>query len=294
MAGKPILFYAYFAGMIKLGIFGDHTTNPELIERIQTLTDIQVVGGYYSGFAELPATLREYYGPIDLMECADALLILSEKSASIDLIKLMLRKSKHLFLKAIPYTTTKDIKELAGLEKEAGIVSSVYSSFSYIHFFKLDQINYERPVLVNLRTCFTPNSINNSDELLFLLTALNHLMASSYRKIEVFGLNKSENHLVLNLRIEYNNGSVVNLTLSNQKSEGFFELFHSGTCHQFRFSDSLFSSFYTSNQEFMAISDFLNCIQTQDRSEISFDKLIVSVQMLNQIQENLHFIGVDF
>jgi len=279
--------------MIKLGIFGDHTTNPELVERIKTLPDVEIVGAYFNGSSEIPASLTEFSGPIDLMDQADALLILSEKKAGSDLIKLILRKSKHLFLKTMPNLNSREIKELVDLGKEAGVVSSVYNRFSDIPFFNLDK-NYEKPVLINLRTSFEGQSTSYSNELLLLLTAINQLIQSSYRKIEVFGLDKPGNQLVLNLRVEYNNGSVFNLTISGRESDGVFEVFHSGGFNQFRFAEPLHSAYSGANQEFAAVSSFVSCLQHQVQSKISFDKLMAGVQMLNQVQENLHFTGIDF
>ena len=40
--------------MIKLGIFGDQTTNHELLEQLKTIPEVEVTGLYFSGNAAAP------------------------------------------------------------------------------------------------------------------------------------------------------------------------------------------------------------------------------------------------
>ena len=121
--------------MIKLGIFGDQTTNPELLEQLKRMPHISLAGVYFSGNASVPAGFTELLSPIGLMDLSDAILILNDKSISIDLLRLILRKSKHVYLKTIPNFSTNEIKDLIDLEKEAGIVTSIYNPFNFIPCF---------------------------------------------------------------------------------------------------------------------------------------------------------------
>jgi len=280
--------------MIKLGIFGDQTTHPEFLKQLNSLNDNAIIGGYFYDSCKFPEGIPEFQGPMELMDYSEALLILSDKRNSCELIKLILRKSKHLFLKTIPNLNLREIKDLAGLEKEAGIICSIYSPFKYIPFFDPIKNKYEKPLLINLRTSFEGGMIGNADELLLLLTALNHLVQSNSRKIEIFGLDQLKGQLVINLRIEFHNGSVVNLTLSQEESAGMFEVFHSNGRNQYHFEKPLYSSYSQVNQELRAVSDFVESIKKNDRTEISFDRLTNGVHMLNQIQQTLHFNGIDF
>ncbi len=280
--------------MIKLGIFGDQSTSPELLEQVKIASESMIVGVYFSGNANVPDGFRELSGPVDLMDISDATLILSEKSISSGLIKLILRKSKHMYLKAIPNLNIKEIKELIDLEKEAGIVTFIYNKFDYLPFFSPFRKKYEKPFLINLRTCFEGNTIKPSHEMLLLITALNRVVKSNFKKLDLFGLNESANQLIINLRIEYDNGSVINLTISQEKIPGYCEIFESNGRSQFDFQAPLYIAYPQLNQEYIAINNFLRLIQNHDRKENSFDSLMKGVQIMHEIREHLRFNGVDF
>jgi hypothetical protein len=280
--------------MIKLGIFGDQSTNPELLEQVKTMSDTKLSGVYFSGKAIVPEGFTELSGPIELMDISDALLILNDKSISSDLAKLILRKSKHLYLKAIPNLDFRDIKELIGLEKEAGIVTFIYNRFNYIPFLDPFKNKYEKPLLINLRTCFEGVDIKPSHEMLLLVIALNRMVRSNFKKLEIFGLNKSGKQLILNLRIEYDNGSVINLTISHEKSPGCCEVFDQNGKSKFEFQEPLYFAYPQLNQEYIAIRNFVQLIQNQGKKENSFDHLMNGVQIVHEIREHLRFNGVDF
>jgi hypothetical protein len=228
------------------------------------------------------------------MDISDALLILNDKSISSDLTKLILRKSKHLYLKTIPNLDFRDIKELIGLEKEAGIVTFIYNRFIYLPFFDPFRNKFEKPLLINLRTCFEGVTIKPSNEILLLVIALNRMVRSNFKKLEIFGLNNSGKQLILNLRIEYDNGSVINLTISHEKSPGYCEVFDQNGQSRFEFQEPLYSAYPQLNQEYIAIGNFIQLIQNQGKKENSFDHLMNGVQIVHEIREHLRFNGVDF
>jgi len=280
--------------MIKLGIFGDQTTNHELLGQLNTIPEVEVAGLYFSGNAVVPDGFPMFSSPIGLMDVSDALLILSDKSISNDLVKLMLRKSKHIYLKSVPGLHIREIKELIDLEKEAGIVTFIYNPFNYNPYFDPFTKKYEKPFLINLRTCFEGEVIKASHEMLLLVTALNRLVQSNYKKLEVFGLQNERNQLVINLRIEYNNGCVINLTVSQEKIPGFCEIFQKSERIQFDIQTSLYIEYPHLNQEYTAISNFIRLIQDRDKKANSFDSLLNGVQIVHEIKEHLRFNGIDF
>jgi hypothetical protein len=280
--------------MIKLGIFGDQTTNHELLGQLKTMPGVEIVGSYFSGNATDPDGFPVFSSPIGLMDVSDAILILSDKSISNDLVKLILRKSKHIYLKSVPSLHIREIKELIDLEKEAGIVTFIYNPFNYNPYFDPFSNKYEKPFLINLRTCFEGEVIEASHEMLLLVTALNRLAQSSFKKLEVFGLLQTNNQLVINLRIEYNNGCVINLTVSQEKLPGFCEIFQKSKRIQFDIQSPLYIQYPQLNHEYTAISNFIRLIQDRDKKANSFDSLLNGVQIVHEIKEHLRFNGIDF
>jgi hypothetical protein len=280
--------------MIKLGIFGDQTTNHELLEQLKTMPEVGIVGTYFSGNAADPEGFPVFSSPIGLMEVSEAILILSDKSISNDLVKMILRKSKHIYLKSVPSVHIREIKELIDLEKEAGIVTFIYNPFNYNPYFDPFSNKYEKPFLINLRTCFGGGVVKASHEMLLLVTALNRLAQSSYKKLEVFGLQETNRQLVINLRIEYNNGCVINLTVSEERLPGFCEIFQKSKRIQYDIQAPLYIQAPQLNQEYTAISNFIRLIQDRDKKANSFDSLLNGVQIVHEIKEHLRFNGIDF
>jgi hypothetical protein len=280
--------------MIKLGIFGDQSTNLQLLEKIKIMPDAGIVGVNFSGNTEVPGSFPEFSGPVDLMDISDAILILTNKSISIELIKLMLRKSKHIYLSAIPNLNVKEIKELLDFEKEAGMVVYIYNRFNYLPFFDHPLNHLESPLLINLRTCFEGTLIKPSLELLLLISELNHLVKSNYKKLEIFALKESTSQLIVNLRIEYGNGCVINLTISQEKSSGCCEIFSKRGKSKIDFEAPLYTSYPQMNQELVAIDNYLGLIRNKDRRENSFENLMKGVLIMDEIREYLRFNGIDF
>ena len=280
--------------MIKLGIFGDQTTNPALLEQLKKMAEVEVAGVYFSGNAIVPDGFEALSSPIGLMDISDAILILSDKSISNDLVRLILRKSKHVYLKTISNLHIREINELINLEKEAGIVTFIYNPFNFIPYLDPFINKYEKPFLINLRTCFEGEAIKASHEMLLLVTALNRAAQSNLKKIDVFGLNESGSRLIVNLRIEYENGCVINLTISQEKLPGYFEIFDQSGRTKFEFEAPLYILYPHLNQEYTAIGNFIRLIKNKDKKTNSFDNLLNGVHIVHEIREHLRFNGIDF
>jgi hypothetical protein len=279
---------------MKLGIFGDQTTNHELLEQLNTIPEVSVAGLYYSGNAEVPDGFPVFSSPIGLMDSSDAILVLSDKSISNDLVKLILRKSKPVYLKSVPNLHVREIRELIDLEKEAGIVTFIYNPFTYNPYFDPFRNKYERPFLINLRTCFEGNVIKPSHEILLLITAMNRLVQSNYKKLDVYGNVDAGDQLVISVRIEYENGCVVNLTLSQQESKGYCEIFEQSGTLDFDIDGPLYLQHLQLNQENTAVKNFIGLILNHDTKNSSFDSLLNGVQIVHEIKEHLRFNGIDF
>lgn len=264
------------------------------MRQLKTMPEATIAGVYFSGNTAVPDDFTEFYSPIELMEISDAILILSDKSISSDLIRLILRKSKHIYLKKIPNLNIREIKELIDLEKEAGIVNFIYNPFDFIPHFDPILNKYEKPLLINLRTCFEGSSLKPDNEILLLVTAINSVVQSNTKKTEVFGLKDAEGQMVVNIRVEYENSSVVNLTVTKEKTSGYCEIFSETGRTKFEFQMPLYIAYPHFNQEYTAIENFLRIIHLQEKKANSFDNLLNSVRIVDEISEHLRFNEIQF
>ena len=280
--------------MLKLGIFGDQTSGVELLRQLKTMPDATISGVHFSGNISVPDGFTELFSPGELMEHSDAILILSNKSISSDLIRLILRKSKHIYLRTIPHLSIREIKELMELEKEAGIINYIYNPYDFIPHFDPFLNTYEKPLLIDIRTCFEGSVLKPSNEMLLLITAINRVVQSNYRKTDVFGLKYSGEQIVINLRIEYENSSVVNLNVSMEKTSGYCEIFYKNGRIKFEFSTPFHSTYPHINQEYTAIKNFISIVQQKEKQVNTFDNLLNGIKTVNEISEHLRFKEIQF
>ena len=279
--------------MIKLGIFGDQSTNHQLLEQINRLPEVEIVGLYFTGNVVQATDFNMFLSPAGLMDVSDAILILTDKNISNDLVKFILRRTKPVYLQSVPNLHIKEIKELADLEKEAGVVTSIYNPFFYNPFLNPYINSYRKPFLLNLTTCFDNAIVKPSLELLLLVAAANRLAQSNFKKLDVFGINSVE-QLVVNIRLEYDNGCLVNFTLTQENSKGSCEVFQKSGRTTNEFEGSLFRQSQKVGQEIDAIGNFAQMVMGRDRKTNSFDGLMISVQIVHQINEHLRFNEIIF
>jgi len=280
--------------MIKLGIFGDQTTNQQLLAQLKMLPEVEIAGSYFSGNVEMADGPVVFSSPAGLMDASDAILVLSDKSISNDLVKLILRKSKPVYLKSVPNLHIREIRELVDLEKEAGIVTAIYNPFTYNPYFNPFINKYEKPFLINLRTCFDSGVMKPSLELLLLVAALNRLAQSNCKKLDVFGIRNISDQLIINLRLEYENGCVANFTLAQENKAGFCEIFHQSGAVGFEIENALYTPYLQADQEIEDIRNFIRLIEVRDKKNNSFDGLMQSVQIVHEIKEHLRFNEIVF
>jgi hypothetical protein len=130
--------------------------------------------------------------------------------------------------------------------------------------------------------------------MLLLVTALSRITQSNLKKLDVFGLSEPVGQLIINLRIEFDNGCVINLTISQKKSPGFCEIFEPKGRTKFEFKTPLYLSYPHLNHELTAISNFIGLLSSQDTISNSFDNLLSGVQILHEIREHLRFNEIAF
>jgi hypothetical protein len=229
-----------------------------------------------------------------LIDSSDAVLLQTDQTVGAEFIKMILRKSKHLYLKRIPNFNIRETLELIDLEKEAGVVSYLYNPFGAVPFFNPSQNRYEKPCLINLRTSFEFNSIRPSHELMLLITAINRMVRSSFKKLEIFGINNSISQIMVNIRVEYKNGSVANLTITQEKTPGYCEIFDPSQRVRFNIPNSLFTTNSTQNAGLPDLNRFVRMIDNHEINGDSFDALLGGVQIVSEIREHLRFNEISF
>lgn len=280
--------------MINLGIFGDKSVSNDLLMQIKSIPNTTLAGVYISEIKDIHGEIKIVNSPENLINISDALLVLIDKSISRDLLKMFLRKSKHIFLKTLPDINFKEIKELIELEKEAGMVTYIYNPFIYIPWLNQNLSKYENPFMINLNSSFSNLMVRQSHELLLLVTALNRLTGSNYKRLDFFGFSHLNNENTLNIRIEYENGCLINITLSEHKKNTLIDIFtrHEYTSHTL--NSPLFGHYHLDNQLFTSINNFCDKINSRVKQVETLNNLLNGLHLVHELREYLRFNGIRF
>lgn len=211
--------------MLKVGLFGVghlgkfHLNNWKEIEGIKLL-------GFYDPSDDSAFEVAEKYGlkrykdPSALMNAVDIVDIVAPTTAHHELCKMAILKSKHVFVEKPLANTMAEAKEIVKLAKEANIKFQV----GHVERFNpaLLAVNeYElSPMFIEVHRLaqFNPRGTDVSvilDLMIHDIDIILSLVKSSVRNIMANGVNVlSDTPDIANVRIEFDNGCVANLTSS--------------------------------------------------------------------------------
>ncbi|MGD9928653.1 MAG: hypothetical protein AB7U05_01430 [Mangrovibacterium sp.] len=132
-----------------------------------------------------------------------------------NLIRQAIRRSNHLFLKALPMLSAHEIEALISLENEAGCITQIFVP----HLFRSKNLKLvgqlETPVLFNFRLAPIP-AMNNRELLMHNLLFLVVLEKSNFRKAEVMVLDGGSQISVLDVRLSFSSGTIAHLSFTDQ------------------------------------------------------------------------------
>ncbi len=211
--------------MLKIGIFGVghlgkfHLTNWKEIEGV-------TIAGFYDPSKEnaLAAVkeynVKRYANADDLVNECDAIDIVAPTSAHFELSKKAILKSKHVFVEKPLANTMDEAKELLKLSKEANIKFQVGHVERFNPAFLAAKDHHLNPMFIEVHRLaqFNPRGTDVSvilDLMIHDIDIILSLVKSNVKSISANGvIVMSDTPDIANVRIEFNNGCVANLTSS--------------------------------------------------------------------------------
>ena len=211
--------------MLKVGVFGVghlgkfHLNNWNEIEGVKLI-------GFYDPNDDNAFEVSEKYGlkrykdPSALMKACDAVDIVAPTTVHHELVKMAILKSKHVFVEKPLANTMTEAKEILKLAKEANIKFQVGHVERFNPAF-LAIKNYElNPMFIEVHRLsqFNPRGTDVSvilDLMIHDIDIILSLVKSNVKTVHANGVNvMSDTPDIANVRIEFDNGCVANLTSS--------------------------------------------------------------------------------
>lgn len=211
--------------MLKVGVFGVGHLGKFHLNNWKEIDSVKLVG-FYDPSDENALAIKEKYGlkrfkkPADLIEASDIVDIVAPTIMHHELCKMAILKSKHVFVEKPLTNTMSEAKEILKLTKEANIklqvghVERFNPAFLALKEYELSPMFIE----VHRLSQFNPRGTDVSvilDLMIHDIDIILSIVKSDVKNVFANGVNVlSDTPDIANVRIEFDNGCVANLTSS--------------------------------------------------------------------------------
>ncbi len=211
--------------MLSVGVFGAGHLGKFHLNNWKEINDIHLIG-FYDPSDEIAAgittqyAIKRYTDPAELMDECDAVDIVAPTTVHYELCKMAILKSKHVFVEKPLANTMSEAREIVKLAKEANVkfqvghVERFNPAFLALKEYDLNPMFLE----VHRLSQFNPRGTDVSvilDLMIHDIDIILSLVKSSVKNIYANGVNVlSDTPDIANVRIEFDNGCVANLTSS--------------------------------------------------------------------------------
>jgi len=211
--------------MLKIGVFGVGHLGKFHLNNWKNIAGVELAGFYDPNdaiAAEVSAKygLTRYNEPDTLMDIIDAADIVAPTPFHFDLCQLALRKGKHVFLEKPMEGTMEQATEMVQLVKESKVKFQVGHVERFNPAFLALNGSQLNPMFIEVHRLaqFNPRGTEVSvilDLMIHDIDIILHIVKSDVRNVFASGVAvMTETPDIANVRIEFNNGCVANLTSS--------------------------------------------------------------------------------
>jgi predicted dehydrogenase len=211
--------------MLKIGVFGTGHLGKFHLNNWKEIKDVEIVG-FFDPHDETAAAVSQQYGikrffkETELIDACDAIDVVTPTNLHFDVCEQAIRKGKHVFVEKPLAHTMDEADKLVKLVQESGIklqvghVERFNPAFLAMKGFELKPMFIE----VHRLAQFNPRGTEVSvilDLMIHDIDIILSIVKSDVRNISASGVAvMTDTPDIANVRIEFNNGCVANLTSS--------------------------------------------------------------------------------
>ncbi|MCK4661249.1 MAG: hypothetical protein KAT68_00175 [Bacteroidales bacterium] len=221
--------------MLKLGIFGVDKFSEQYINVIKNNNDIELAGIFNYDISKTSLLADKYsicrYSDIEtLINVSDAIISVTDIPSSIDDLFKILRKSKHLLIDKINIYSKFEIEDLIKLSNEANVIVQYVNKHRFNNAFIKAQEFFNKPVYIenhhilkHYPSLFLKNFIN--EFVIYDIDIILSVINSNIKKVQAFSTTiYSESTDLINVYLEFDNGSVANITCGTFSLSNVFQM----------------------------------------------------------------------
>jgi predicted dehydrogenase len=221
----PVIFAPLIVRMLKIGVFGVGHLGKFHLNNWKEIKEVEVVGFYDPSDDAAQDVAAKYQIPrfLDaerLIDAVDVIDVIAPTQYHFNLAKMAIRKGKHVFLEKPMANTMQEAQELVNLVKESqiklqvGHVERFNPAFLAVKGMDLNPMFIEVHRLAQFNVRGTEVSVI-LDLMIHDIDIILNLVKSEVKQISASGVAvMTDTPDIANVRIEFNNGCVANLTSS--------------------------------------------------------------------------------
>lgn len=211
--------------MLKIGIFGVGHLGKIHLSQWATMKDVEIVGFFDPGNANADTVAQQYQIPRftsaeELIQASDAIDIIAPTTQHFKLCEQAIRNGKHIFVEKPMTNTMEEAKTLVKLVEEANIKFQVGHVERFNPAFLALKGHELKPMFIEVHRLaeFNPRGTDVSvilDLMIHDIDIVLSIVQSTVNRISASGVAvMSDTPDIANVRIEFHNGCVANLTSS--------------------------------------------------------------------------------
>lgn len=211
--------------MLKIGVFGVGHLGKFHLNNWKDIRDVELVGFYDPNDSAAQEVSEKYQlarflDPGVLMDAVDVVDIVAPTNYHYELCKMAIRKGKHVFVEKPLANTMDEARELVKLVKESNIKLQVGHVERFNPAFLATQSTPLQPMFIEVHRLaeFNPRGTEVSvilDLMIHDIDIILSIVKSEVKNISASGVAvMTDTPDIANVRIEFNNGCVANLTSS--------------------------------------------------------------------------------
>jgi predicted dehydrogenase len=225
--------------MLKVAVLGAGHLGSIHLKLLKGLSEYEVIGFYDPDMERCREVEKEYGIPAfpsveSAIEYADVVDIVTPTLSHFECAEIALRKSKHLFIEKPITNTLEEAKKLMRLTEEANVKVQIGHVERFNPAFVAAQPSLDQPMFIETHRLaqFNPRGTDVSVVLDLMIHDIDIVLSvvnSTVRKISASGVAViSDTPDIANVRLEFANGCVANLTASrismkNMRKSRFFQ-----------------------------------------------------------------------
>lgn len=282
--------------MLNIGLIGNTKILEPHVKRIQKNPKIDIIGK--ASFGTTPHLDSFHYSipefnRVELIERADIIIMDNTSLLPFNLLCDIVKKSKHIFTTEYLKLTADECTTLVKLANESGSVVQVNNPYFFTPAIQWMNNNLNTPTFLEI----THFKADLNEDLLFpLLLMLLGITGISPKKIGAVSYQSKETKSKFNnVRLEFNNASVVNINFGNLDTLNEFKVkaYSPGQFVVLNFQNKTFQcnnkvlnlSGYSSTSEF---DTFINTIINKTRTISSIEDYLIVLHAIQKIDKKIN------